>query len=185
MKKVLLGLLLIGSVFSANAQALNEVKVNVLNTLVLASVEIGYEHFIDHNQSVGANFNINDRFSYHGEKKSKNQKFKTNSLLVNYNYYFGGKTGANGSGYVVSPFLKYRFGNFEEDKWNDLAQADMTVKTDMDSFIFGVGVGYKWALGDSFTINPFANIARNFSSDVNDRFSAIEFNAGINIGYRF
>ncbi|MTG97933.1 MULTISPECIES: DUF3575 domain-containing protein [Myroides] len=185
MKKLFLGLMFLACTFGAKAQALNEVKINVLNTLVLASVELGYEHFIDHNQSIGANFNINDRFSYHAEKNSKNQKFKTNSLMVNYNYYFGGKTGANGSGYVVTPFLKYRFGNFEEDKWNEIDAVDQTVKVDMDSFIFGVGVGYKWALGDSFTINPFANIARNFSSEVNDRFSAIEFNAGINIGYRF
>ncbi len=185
MRKLFLVLLLIGGTFGAKAQAVNEVKVNVLNTLVMASVELGYEHFIDHNQSIGANFNINDRFSYHAEKNSRNQKFKTNSILVNYNYYFGGKTDANGSGYVVSPFMKYRFGNFEEDKFNDATQQVQLSKIDMDSFIFGVGVGYKWALGDSFTINPFVDIARNFSSEVNDRFSAIEFNAGVNIGYRF
>jgi outer membrane autotransporter protein len=60
-----------------------------------------------------------------------------------------------------------------------------TQKTDIDSFIVGLGVGYKWTMGDSFAIQPFANIARNFSDEVQDRFSAIEFNAGINIGYRF
>ncbi|MEC4113215.1 DUF3575 domain-containing protein [Myroides pelagicus] len=185
MKRVLLGLLFLAGSFGAKAQAVNEVKVNVLNTLVLASVELGYEHFIDHNQSIGANFNINDRFSYHAEKKSRNQKFKTNSLAVNYNYYFGGKDDANGSGYVLTPFMKYRFGDFEETKWNDVNNEAYMDKVDMNSFIFGMGFGYKWALGDSFTINPFANIARNFSSEVNDRFSAIEFNAGVNIGYRF
>ncbi|MBN8147901.1 hypothetical protein J0J24_24505, partial [Vibrio vulnificus] len=83
------------------------------------------------------NFNINDRFSYHAEKSSRNQKFKTNSILVNYNYYFGGKTDANGSGYVVSPFMKYRFGNFEEDRFNDVSQKVELDKVDMNSFIFG------------------------------------------------
>ncbi|MHC5310678.1 DUF3575 domain-containing protein [Myroides sp. LJL116] len=185
MKRIILGLLLVGCSFSGFSQALNEVKVNVLNVIVLGSVELGYEHFIDHNQSIGADLIINDRFSYHSERDSKDQKFKTSSLAFNYNYYFGGKTGANGSGYVISPFVKYRFGNFKENKFDTTLDQNIRVKTDMDSFIFGIGVGYKWALGDSFTISPFASIARNFSSKVNDRFSAIEFNAGLNLGYRF
>ena len=185
MKKIYLVLLLLVGTVGARAQAVNEVKVNVFNTLALASVEIGYEHFIGHNQSIGANFNINDRFSYHKEKGGKNQKFNTNSLVVNYNYYFGSGNDAHGSGYVVSPFLKYRFGDFKENLWSEVADTSIRTKVDMNSFIFGVGFGYKWALGDSFTIHPFADIARNFSSEVNDRFSAIEFNAGINLGYRF
>ena len=186
MKKILIAaVLLLGSTLTVKAQAVNEVKINVLNTLAIASVELGYEHFIEHNQSIGAGFNINDRFSYKAEKNSKGQKFKTNSFLVNYNYYFGGKDGHNGSGYVISPFLKYRFGNFEENGYVPETLEVVKVKTDMDSFIFGVAGGYKWALGDSFTINPFASIARNFSGKVNDRFNAIEFSAGINLGYRF
>ncbi len=185
MKKIVLALLLVGCSFSASAQALNEVKINVLNAIILGEVAVGYEHFIDHNQSIGADFVINDRFSYHSERDSKDQKFKTSSLALNYNYYFGGKSGVNGSGYVITPFLKYRFGSFKENNYDATLEHNVRVKTDMDSFIFGIGLGYKWALGDSFTINPFANIARNFSSQVNDRFSAIEVNAGVNIGYRF
>ncbi|WP_121965690.1 DUF3575 domain-containing protein [Myroides sp. N17-2] len=185
MKKLCLVLLLLVGTIGARAQAVNEVKINVFNTLALASVELGYEHFIGHNQSIGANFNINDRFAYHKEKGGKDQKFNTNSLVVNYNYYLGGKNGEHGSGYVVSPFLKYRFGNFKENIYNGELDTTVRTETDMNSFIFGVGGGYKWTLGDSFTINPFASIARNFSSEVNDRFSAIEFNAGINLGYRF
>jgi opacity protein-like surface antigen len=184
MKKfVVLAVLLCGA-FSAQAQALNEVKINILNTIMMASFEMGYERFIDHNQSVGADLYINDRFSYYKESKSKDQKFKATSIGVNYNYYFGGANGANGSGYVVTPFLKYRFGSFEENTFDELEQV-YTQKTDIDSFIVGLGVGYKWTMGDSFAIQPFANIARNFSDEVQDRFSAIEFNAGINIGYRF
>ena len=55
----------------------------------------------------------------------------------------------------------------------------------MNSFIIGVGAGYKFVKNDAFTISPFVNIARNFSDDVIDEFSGIELNAGINIGYRF
>ncbi|MBB1150938.1 DUF3575 domain-containing protein [Myroides sp. NP-2] len=185
MKKIVAIAFLIGGILGAKAQAVNEVKINILNTIVVPSVEVGYEHFIDLNQSIGVDVHFMDRFSYYHESKAKDQKFNTTSVALNYKYYFGGNNGANGSGYSVSPFLKYRFGNFKEDKY--VAELDdvRRVKTDMNSFIVGIGVGYKWTMGDSFAIEPFANIARNFSSEVNDRFSAIEFNAGVMIGYRF
>lgn len=179
MKKLIASAFLLGGILGAQAQAVNEVKINIFNTIAIASAELGYEHFIDLNQSIGVDLFLNDRFSYAAEKSGK--KFKTNSIGLNYNYYFEGED--NGSGYVVTPFLKYRFGKFEENKWQD--NVENRIDTNMDSFIIGVGFGYKWVMGDSFTISPFANIARNFSSAVNDRFSAIEFNAGVNIGYRF
>lgn len=181
MRKLLVLAVLFGGTLTAQAQAVNEVKINILNTIISASVELGYEHFIDRDQSVGVDLMLNDRFSYYPESKSKGKKFNTNSIAANYNFYFGGKDNENGSGYSVSPFVKYRFGDFEE--YGDTPE--ITVETDMDSFIIGVGVGYKWVRNDSFAVQPFANIGRNFSNDVNDRFMAVEFNAGIALGYRF
>lgn len=181
MRNFLVVAMLLGSTLAVKAQAVNEVKVNILNTIILASVELGYEHFIDRDQSVGVDLMINDRFSYYPESKSKGKKFNTNSIAANYNFYFGGKDNENGSGYSVSPFLKYRFGDFEE--YGDTKESKEV--TDMDSFIIGVGVGYKWVRNDSFAVQPFVNIGRNFSNDVNDRFMAVEFNAGVTLGYRF
>jgi len=184
MKKLIASVFLIGGIFGAKAQAVNEVKINILNTILIASAELGYEHFIDHNQSIGVDLNINDRFSYsHLGQSSRHGKFNTNSIALNYRYYFGDENDSNGSGFNMMPFLKYRFGNFKEDK--TFEDIDVTVKTNMNSFIVGFGGGYKWIMGDSFAIEPFANIARNFSGEVNDRFATIEFNAGVNIGYRF
>lgn len=184
MRKLFIVVMCFGGILSARAQAVNEVKVNILNAIAMASVEVGYEHFIDRDQSVGVDLMLNDRFSYYPESKSKGKKFKTNSVAVNYNFYFGGNNNENGSGYSISPFLKYRFGEFEEDKRNEL-EGIYTHTTDMNSFILGVGVGYKWVRNDSFAVQPFVNIARNFSEDVNDRFMAIEINAGVTLGYRF
>lgn len=172
MKKIGLGLLVLGGIFSANAQYKSEVKFNIANVIAIASVEVGYEYFIDDNQSVGAEIHINDRFSYVEEKNGK--EFDTNSFLVNYNYYFSPEE--KGSFYAY-PFLKYRFGEHKDDSSKG--------NTDMDSFIIGLGAGYKWAWNDKFTIAPYASIARNFSDKVNDRFMAIEPNAGISVGYRF
>ncbi|WP_372473680.1 DUF3575 domain-containing protein [Capnocytophaga sp. ARDL2] len=186
MKKITLlaGILLCS--LQSNAQALNEVKWNVLNTIVQQSVEIGYEHFIDQDQSIGAEILINDRFSYFGENKkaTKFKKFNTSSIALNYNFHFGGKNNEHASGFYASPFLKYRFGDYEKYDENS-TNVNKIEKVDMNSFILGVGAGYKIVRNDSFTIAPFVNIARNFSEEVISEFMGIELNAGINIGYRF
>ena len=173
MKKLILLAAIVRGI-SVQAQNKNEVKVNILNTIMRASVEVGYERFIDAGQSIGLEVFINDRFSYYEEKGDK--KFNTNSVALSYNFYL---LDDGGSGYYFSPFFKYRFGDHEETK------DDVKVTTDMNAAIIGLGAGYKWVLRDKFTISPYANIGRNFSNEVNDRFAAVEINAGMGIGYRF
>jgi len=182
MRKVVLAFAFLGGMASVQAQALNEVKLNIFNTIVNRSVEVGYEYFFEKDQSVGLDVMFNDRFSYWSEsnRQGKYKRFNTNSVALNYNYHFGGMSGEHASGMVVSPFLKYRFGNYEKD-----INANQRLKVDMDSFIIGVGIGYKIVKNDAFTITPFANIGRNFSRDVTDEFPGVEFNAGINLGFRF
>lgn len=162
----------------------SEVNLNIANTIAIASVEVGYEYFIGFNQSVGIKVLINDRMNYHLENGS--DKFNTNSVKLNYNFYFGAYN--PGSGVYVQPFVKYRFGNFKEKKTvkDDFGDSsEIAQKTNMDTFMIGIGIGYEWNFSNSFVIGPFANIARNFSEEVQDRFSAIDFNAGLNVGYRF
>lgn len=185
MKKILLGLILI-SIFkmgySQTAEKQNEVKLNIANTIAIASVEFGYERFLGYNQSLEATILLNDRINYHSEKGSRD--FETNSFKLGYNYYFGEEYEA--SGLYVNPFLKYRSGEFSEETPDAVEPgfAGPTI-TDMNSFIIGIGSGYKWNFNDTFVLGPFINVGRNFSDEVKDRFSAIEFNAGFNIGYRF
>lgn len=157
----------------------NEIKLNIANTIAIASVEFGYERFLDDHQSIEGMILINDRMSYRSEKDSR--EFKTNSFKLGYNYYFGDEYPA--SGLYVNPFLKYRTGEFSEEIETD--SNNTRIETDMDAFIIGLGTGYKWNFNDTFVLGPFINIGRNFSEEVKDRFSAIEFNAGFNIGYRF
>ena len=185
MKKLLFCLILISAIttgYSQSSQKQNEIKLNIANTIAIASVEFGYERFLDDHQSVEGAILINDRINYHSESGSR--KFNTNSYKLGYNYYFGEDYAA--SGLYVNPFLKYRAGEFTEDPpmTNDPQLFESGV-TDMNSFIIGLGSGYKWNFNDTFVLGPFVNIGRNFSDEVKDRFSAIEFNAGFNIGYRF
>ncbi|PZW44012.1 outer membrane autotransporter protein [Mesonia algae] len=153
----------------------NEAKLNIANTIAIASVEVGYERFIGFNQSVDVEFLINDRINYHSEKGSR--KFNTNSIKLGYNYYFGKENA--GSGIYANPFVKYRFGDFEQEVNN------VMVETDMNAFMVGLGAGYKWNFGDKFVLGPYVSIARNFSDEVKERFSAIEFHGGFSVGYRF
>lgn len=175
MKKFIV-LLILSVSFKTFAQTSpqNEVRLNIVNTIAIASVEVGYEYFLSDNQSIEGEVHINDRFSYHSTKGSR--EFNTNSMKLGYNYYFDSTE--NGSGIYANPFAKYRFGEFTQGENQELV-------TDMNSFIFGLGLGYKFNSNDRFIIAPFVSIARNFSKEVTDRFSAIELNAGVNIGIRF
>lgn len=168
-KKILCAVVILFATHSFAQDKKNEVKLNILNTIINASVELGYERFIDTNQSIDAEFHINDRFFYLGASK----RFKTNSFKVGYNFYFEEE---GTTGLYVNPFLKYRFGNYEEKD---------DTKTSLSSFIMGIGCGYMWNYNDTFIIAPYVNIARNFSGTVNSRFWAVEPNLGIRIGYRF
>ena len=54
MKKIAIIACLLGGLFTSQAQKLNEVKWNVFNTIAITSVELGYEFYIDKDQSVVA-----------------------------------------------------------------------------------------------------------------------------------
>lgn len=159
----------------------NEIKLNIGNTIAIASVEFGYERFFDDHQSIEAMILINDRFNYKTEGDDRN--FNTTSYKIGYNYYFGEEL--PGSGLYVNPFLKLRNGEFEEEVLLTGSSGTVTKTTDMSSLAIGLGLGYEWNFNNTFVIGPFVNLGRNFSEEVKDRFSAIEFNAGLNIGYRF
>lgn len=171
MKNLLLLILGIASV-TANAQSRHEIKWNIANTIAFASVEVGYEYLIDENQSIGAEFLINDMYNLSIGREVKD--FKTNSFQATYSYYING----HNSSFVISPMLKFRAGDYQKTPSDP--------KIDMDSFILGIQMGYKWILNDKFTFGPYGSIGRNFSEDVNDEFNtAVEFNAGFGIGFRF
>lgn len=187
MKKLYLATIFFASIFITKAQSSSspegEIKYNILNTILIGSVELGYEYFIDGNQSAGAELLINDGFSYRSMRRRNGRNFKTNSILVSYNFYLS--SDQDGSGFMVAPFAKYRFGDFEENGPRLDDGTLTTLRTRMNSFIMGLNFGYKWVYNDSFAIAPYANLGRNFSNTVKDRFSAIELNAGVSVGYRF
>ncbi len=177
MKRLFIFLILLLSSIQLSAQEgspRHEVKWNIANTIIFASVEVGYEYFLDEHQSVGAEFLINDVYNFSIGRESTD--FKTNSFQLTYNYYTAGAE--RSSGFVISPMLKFRTGEYQK-----IASEPVI---NMNSFILGAGVGYEWNLSNKFVFGPYATIGRNFSEEVNEEFNiAVEFNAGFGIGYRF
>lgn len=175
MKKIFVAVLMFASLkaFSQTDYPKHQVNLNILNAIAIASVEVGYEHFVDFNQSIEAEMFFNDRFSYFSEKSDK--KYSATSFKLGYNYYFD----LEGlSGPYINPFIKQRFGSFKKDG-NSVG---------IDAFGLGIGVGYIWNYNDTFIVAPYANIVRSFGRrEVNGEnyFWSIEPNAGIKIGYRF
>lgn len=180
MKKIVLSIFFLSLVVCVQAQNRNEIKLNILNTIALGSVELGYEYFTDSSstQSIGVEFLINDRFGFNPQG-SNGREFKTNSYALSYNFYFV-QDYENPSAFYISPYLKYRVGDFVELDENDLLK-----ETDMNSAIIGIGAGYKWVYNGQLALGPYISIARGFSKEVADRFSAVELNGGFSIGYRF
>ncbi|REG90592.1 DUF3575 domain-containing protein [Algoriphagus antarcticus] len=153
----------------------NEIHVNFVTLIWFGSVEVGYERYLTDDSSLEFKGFINDRFGFNNENNGK--RYKTSSLQASMNFYFGDNT--NGR-FFLFPLAKFRFGDFEEP-----TDAGGVQTTDMNAFILGAGVGYKWEVSNNFAFGPYASVSRNFSDPVSDRFTAIEFNAGFNLGYRF
>lgn len=180
MKKNVFALLFLflGFQFSTQAQALEdpkgEVRLNFLNLILLGSVELGYEHFTNHDQSIGVELHLNDRFGY-TRTSNRDQDFSMTAVLVSYNFYFAGNEAGK---LYISPYFKYRFGEFTE-----LVNGTNQV-TSMNGAQIGLIGGYRWNY-NNFAFGPFAGIGRSFNQTVVDKFSAVEFRAGFNVGYRF
>jgi len=152
----------------------NEIKVNFANLIALGAFEVGYERFLSEGHSIDFQLHINDRFGYNAEGNGR--KFKTNAMQAGMNFYFG--NGLNGR-FHIYPFVKLRFGDFEERLNNSI------VTTDMTAFILGAGAGYKWEVSNHFAFGPYLSIGRGFSDAVSNRFTSIELNGGFSLGYRF
>ncbi|MDF2159036.1 DUF3575 domain-containing protein [Algoriphagus sp. CAU 1675] len=165
---------LISSSSGVRGEFSNEVKMNFLNMIVLGSIEVGYEKYLSEDHSLDFQAHINDRFGYNLEGKGKN--YKTNSLQASMNFYFGDNP--NGRFYIY-PLAKVRFGDFEETKNGGIQT------TNMNTFLLGVGLGYKWEFSSHFAFGPYASVSRGFNDEVAERFSRIEPNGGFSLGYRF
>ena len=177
MKKMFLGIAMALVSFGAFAQThKHEAKLNILNVILRSSIELGYEYYLDDNQSVEGEIMFLDRYSYWPKK---DKKFSATSFKVGYNYYLNS---SDAVGFYINPFFKVRVGSLL-----DYPDEPNEEKTNLGAFIIGVGGGYTWVFNSKFVVAPYINIGRNFSGPVNERFKKlpVEPNAGVRLGFRF
>ena len=168
-KFLLIGLLAMAS----QAQEKHEIRWNPVNTIAFGAVEIGYEYLFDDAQSVGIEVHINDVYNLAVGRQAKD--FNSTSVVASYNFYTGSDVG---SGIMISPQMKFRRGHYQE--------VSDSPKISLNSFMLGIGAGYKWNLKGNFVFGPYGVIGRNFSEEIKDEFGTpIEFSVGFSVGRRF
>ena len=74
MKKIIVAVMLMffsAKTFAQSDFRQHQVNLNILNVIWLASVELGYEHYIAPNQSIEGTIFFNDRFSWYGKRPTE------------------------------------------------------------------------------------------------------------------
>ncbi|MFC0603204.1 DUF3575 domain-containing protein [Winogradskyella pulchriflava] len=177
MKKHLITLLMLCSIFAINAQeqqkkdipyfAKHEFKLNGL-MLVVGAVEVGYEYLLNEESGVG----ISAFIAYDEEIKDDVQYY----ISPYYRYYFGKK-------YAGGFFLE-GFGMLNRSE----RDIDFFFEDDDDNwvtdFALGIGLGGKWITKKGFVGKINYGIGRNLFKTDESEFDFIG-KFGISIGYRF
>ncbi|SFU58499.1 hypothetical protein SAMN05216480_108130 [Pustulibacterium marinum] len=196
MKKIVLSLLMLAS-FLGNAQEVeepsgskNEISINLLDLVVAGTLDVGYERFLGSNQSVSLDVSLFDTFGYYDVGYI--DETTGVSARIAYNLYFSKKR--EYAGFYFFPMAKIRTGSitsdwdyyyvydYENDVYEDYNYQE---KYDINGFALGFGVGNKWVLKDTFSLDVFANISRTLGGYDDEYIDAVEFRAGVSFGYRF
>ncbi|MDV7186242.1 DUF3575 domain-containing protein [Lutibacter sp. TH_r2] len=171
MKKITITLLLFITCFTMFAQdnqmATNELKLNMSNLIGFKWFDVGYEHILNEESSIGASL----LFSLDKDSEGLDE-YRTFSLTPYYRHFFSNKYAA---GFFVEAFTMIHSGEEEisnsistDEKYTDLA--------------VGISVGTKWVSNRGFVAEIYAGIGRDMfdQSDLE-----IVGRGGVSIGYRF
>lgn len=169
--------------------AQNEISINLLDLVVAGTVDVGYERFLGGNQSLSLDVSLFDTFGYY-DVGSIDETTGVSARLA-YNIYFSKKR--EYTGFYFYPMAKVRTGSvttewgawyFDPETGNQIGY-DEHEKYDIDGFALGFGLGNKWVIKDKFSLDVFANISRTLGNIDEYYIDAIEFRAGVSLGYRF
>jgi hypothetical protein len=145
----------------------NEVKFNAGSFLATGTIELGYEHYLNKDVSLGGTvYWDNDPGDYNGD-------FGIGPAL---RAYFGYQPR---SGFFAEAFGSYARG---EEAVSEGTAPPLTER--YDSFALGLGVGSKWATrSQRFTLEIFGGLGRNLNPEpFQDTFI---YRAGLSVGFRF
>ncbi|GAA0738291.1 MULTISPECIES: DUF3575 domain-containing protein [Flavobacteriaceae] len=193
MKKTILHVALLLSVFAVNAQELtdeapkkSEISTNLLDLVVAGTLNVNYERLFDKNQSLLISANFFDTYGYYDAgyiEKSNALSFKAAYLI----YFSKEKEHA---GFFFYPQLKVRTGEITVEEYyyydyENETSIEEEYTYDVDGFSAGFGIGHKWMFSNKFTLTLYGDIARNLGNFDTDYLENIELRFGVNFGYRF
>lgn len=165
-----------------------ELKSNLFDLVVGKSFNLGYEYFLEGNQSLQLDVTAFDTYSYlDAGYIEENNLF---GFQLSYNIYFSKKKDHHG--FVFYPFVKYRTGTqivdgyyYEYDPGTD-TYIETPREFDLSGLEAGFGLGHKWLFNDKISLGVGAQIGRNFSNDdeISDNYGEIDFKAHVTLGFR-
>ncbi|RXP64634.1 hypothetical protein EC396_01295 [Lutibacter sp. HS1-25] len=164
MKKLIFAFTILACTLS---QAQNEVKIDLFDGLILKSIEVSYEHFLNEESSLGisAFFNLDEGASFSYNEKTMFTPYFRHHFQSRTNWRFFGEV-----------FIGVNSG----EKEIKIKDAPNTFKNYTDGAL-GIAVGTKYVSPKGFVIDIFGGIGRNL---FNSNAPSIVPRAGINIGYR-
>lgn len=166
MKKILIASLILMSSFT---QAQQEVKLDIADALVLKTIEVSYEYYLDEQSSIG----VSALFSF--EKQSADFRYNEDRMITPFYRHY---------------FTSDRSWNFFGEGFLGISSGVKTVETfgGADTYAnysdgaFGVAAGLKYISTNGLTIDAYAGVGRNLFSE-NSPIIVPRF--GVNIGKRF
>lgn len=166
MKKLFIVIAILTASFT---QAQQEIKLDIFDALVLKTVEVSYEKYIDETSSFGISALINF------EKNSADFKYNEKRALTPFfRHYFTSDSNWN---FFGEGFFSLNFGEKE------IAMlGSPNVYQDYTDGALGVAVGLKYVSEGGFTVDVYGGAGRNLFSENSP---IVVPRTGVNIGWRF
>ena len=166
MKKLLFTLAVITATLT---QAQQEIKLDISDALVLKTVEVSYERYVNEQTSIGVSALINF------EKNTADFKYNEKRAITPFfRHYF---TTENNWNFFGEGFFSLNFG----EKEIEMIGGPNTFEDYTDGAL-GIGVGTKYVSEGGFTVDIHAGAGRNL---FNENSPIIMPRVGVNLGWRF
>ncbi|NVK53575.1 MAG: hypothetical protein HWD85_11620 [Flavobacteriaceae bacterium] len=154
---------------TAITQAQQEIKVDLFDALVLKSVEITYERYLDEQSSVGISGFLNF------EKNSADFKYNEKRAITPFfRHYFSTDRNWN---FFGEGFFSFNFG----EKEIEMIGGPNTYEDYTDGAL-GIAIGIKYVSDGGLTIDIYGGAGRNLFSENSP---IVVPRLGVNIGWRF
>lgn len=177
MKNLFLAIFFTLTVFSLFAQENslknNELKINMSNLIGFKWLDLGYEHILNEESSIGLGL----LFNLDNLNRDLNE-YRTFSLTPYYRHFFSNKFA---QGFFVEAFTMIHSGK-DEVYYSNNGPYDSFSEKKYTDLAVGISVGAKWVTYRGFVAEIYAGIGRDMldNSDLE-----VVGRGGVSIGYRF